>query len=652
MEDIYTLLNINNSLIQSFPLQASNIVDHQTELAINRSLRTLKEIEERMMSDKSVNASLQSIDEVMQKVIDNTKINNQDMSIWSIRELRIVSYYLMKLQGNDDAYAYALTLLEKNWRDMFFNGLSFYCLDSWNMIDPLLRVRTCELLRNRLSVYQGNNKKYMEMKNHVNLFDEAGPLRMSVMVSQKKRNITEAPSFFKNKPSTINQSYYSDVIVSYCNDNQIMDLDQIKSIFEIHHLERTKKLVLADLVDKLNKNGNELKRTQLCKFANKMLGDVTLGATWAPFFGATEAEAQKLKKTKQLVNLWFTQRIVETFFEVCVQDRFRKDFWLDYVSKYNNLSNFKIVGSTITRKKLQADSRISDMFYRHLIETDSATSQTSALVLFIKNKMLVEFSDTGALYVYNKEHKMAKLVLDRRLNISTTNDLKIPSMNNLISISEWGSCYYYEEGRMTHQGNWQSRLRGWLHQMVLSSTNTEVSSFELEDDDFFKAKPVLKEEFKPSVKPQKPEMKDLFDNFHKDDLSTKQQYSLQKPNKEAESPSQASAKLKPVVFEVNIPWSISSKWFFDGKCRVVSNQKGFYINIERNRSYVSIWDSNDSNTTSGNIWIKRPNNKGWSEILHAFCGKENTVGYIKEAGGRILFKRIVSQPDFMNIKLH
>ena len=298
MEDIYALLNINKSLIQDFPLKANNIVDHQTELAINRSMRFLREIEVRMMPDKLLMKVLpsQTIDEIMQKVIDNAKINNQDMTIWSIRELRIVSYYLMKLQGNNNAYIYALTLLENNWRDMFFNGLSFYCMDKWNKIDPQLRRYTCKLLRNKLISYQDGNKRYMVMKNHANLFDEAGPLRMSAMILQKKLNIKEAPSLFGNKPSTINQSYYSDVIVNYCNANCIMDVDMLESIFEIHNLERTKKLVLVDLVDRVNKNGNDLQRTQLCKFANRILNkDITLNVTWAPFLGATEKEAQKLR---------------------------------------------------------------------------------------------------------------------------------------------------------------------------------------------------------------------------------------------------------------------------------------------------------------------------------------------------------------------
>ena len=195
MEDIYALLNINKGVLQDFHLQAEHAVDHQTELAINRSMRTLKEIEERMMTDSNVKVSQQTIDEIIMKVIDNADKNNKDMSIWSIRELRIVSYYLMKLQGNEGAYQYALTLLDSNWRDMFFNGLSFYCLDTWNMIDPELRTLTCQLLSKKLQAYKDNNKKYMAMKNHANLFDEAGPRRLSALLSQKKQNVTEAPTY-------------------------------------------------------------------------------------------------------------------------------------------------------------------------------------------------------------------------------------------------------------------------------------------------------------------------------------------------------------------------------------------------------------------------------------------------------------------------
>lgn len=196
MEDIYALLNLNKSTLQNFPLQAERIVDHQTQLTVKRSMRTLKNIEERMMTDRSVTVSQHSIDEIMAKVIENATIGNKDMGIWSIRELRIVSYYLIKLQGNEQAYLYALNLLDTNWRDLFFNGLAFYCLDSWNMIIPNLRKLTCELLVKKLQQYSNGNRKYITMKSHTDLFDEAGPPRLSALLRQKKQDVKEAPTYF------------------------------------------------------------------------------------------------------------------------------------------------------------------------------------------------------------------------------------------------------------------------------------------------------------------------------------------------------------------------------------------------------------------------------------------------------------------------
>lgn len=637
MEDIYALLNINKAVLQDFPLQAERAVDHQTELAINRSVRTLKEIEERMMSDNGVKVSQQSIDEIIQKVIDNAKENNKDNSIWSIRELRIVSYYLIKLQGNEGAYEYALGLLDRNWRDMFFNGLSFYCLDQWNLIDPPLRMQTCELLRNKLRNYTDSNKKYMAMKNHSNMFEEVGPKRLSALLSQRKEDVKNAPTYFNNKPSTLSQSYYSDVIVNFCETNNVMDLDYIEEIFEVHNTDRTKKLVLADLVARVNDSGNDMKRTMLCKFANRMLGDITLGSTWAPFSGATEKDAQKLKKAKQLVNLWFNQKIIETFFEVCVQDRDRKIFWLKYVDR---LSGFRIVGSTATKRLLQSDSRISGIFLPYFIETDSYSSQTAALVLFIKNKMLVEFSDTGALYVYDQNHRMVNLVTKKKRDITSTSDLKIPSMNNLIQISDWGSNYFYEEGRMTHQGHWQTRLSSWLSQIVFSSNNTGLSFFDSKDNDLFKAKPVEKKEFKPSHKPRV--QKDLFDDVP--------EYMAQDNNRHQITRTPQISQQKKVTStssnsdcETNIRISISSKYVYNGKLRVVCNQRGFFLN-NKNR-FMHIKPLTAGQAPVGSIWIKKENNRGWMEIVHSMSSKSSNIGWIKLSNIVVMYSSTPSETD-------
>ena len=484
------------------------------------------------------------------------------------------------------------------------------------------------------------------MKNHANLFDEAGPRRLCALLTQKKQDLKAAPSYFCNRSASISQSYYSDVIVNFFEANKITDLDYVESVIELHDNDRTKKLVFADLVSRVNESGDELKRTRLCKFANRILGDITLTSTWAPFIGATEKEAQKLKKAKQLVNLWFNRKIIETFFEVCVQDRDRKVFWLRYVEY---VSAFRIVGSTATKRLLQGDSRVSGIFLPFYIETESRTSQTSALVLFMKDKMIVEFSDTGALYVYNYNHAKVKLVTNKRRLINSTADLKIPSMNNLIEISDWGYKTHYKEGRMTHQGYWQDRLNGWMQEMVLSSSNTSVSFLESKDNDLFKAKPIPKEKYQPKTKPVE---KTLFDDVP-EYLRPTARVEKKETNvkNEAKPTTPLPSKNKQVVYETRISWSISSKWIAHDKCRIVCNNKGFYINISRGQQYVHIRPLVGGAKPTGSIWIKRPNTNGWQQIVHSTSGSEFPIGYIKEAGGGLVYKQEYNKNDFIRVKI-
>lgn len=633
MDDIFGILKINKELLNGFHLQADRLVDHQTDLAINRDMRRLKEIEDKAMTGTSIKVSKLVIDEVIKKVISCAKNNNQKDVNWSIRELRIVSYYLIKLQDNNRAYEYAINLLKSKWKDLFFNGLSFYCLDSWTLIDPQLRIKTCELLRSMLEKYSGTNRKYIAMKNHANLFDEAGATRLSALLSRKKQDLQEAPSYFCNKPSTLGQSFYSDVIVNFFESNNVVNFQCIEEIFEIHNNERTKKLVLADLVLRIDRSGNEMKRTQLCKFANRILGDITLGTTWAPFSGATEKEAQKLKKAKQLINLWLNKKIIETFFEICAQDRERKMFWLKYLDS-NPLDGFQIVGSTITKKLLQADSRVSGMFHRYFTETDSYSAQTSALVLFIKNKMLVEFSDTGALYVYNQNHRKVNLVTKKKQLISSTADLKVTSMDNLIEIS---AGHFNEEGRMRHAGDWQYRLNRWFHKMVLTSENRSQSVFVNKDDELFHAKPIKKNEAK--------ETSEIVQN---------KSVEIKKPVSSTVTSTSSSAytSSKAVHETTNLRFEISSKWFFNDKCRVVASLNGFYVHTRRSQRFTLIQWIKGRQIQGTNIWIKRPNAQGWVHIVHSSFGVESTIGFMKEIPGGFQFKRDLAVTDFIKINTH
>lgn len=627
MSDVYSLLNINKGMLQDFRLLADRVADHQIEKVVNKNMSKLKQIEERMLVDKGLEVAQQSIDEVISKVIRMAPSGNTAGENWTVRELRIVSYYLMKLRDDSINYMYALELLNNNWKNMFFNGLAFYLLNSWHSIEPDFRTLTTQLLMRKLEEYSDSNRRYNLWKNRLNLFDSNGPTRMAAMLSAKRMNIEEAPTLLGFKESSIKQSYYSDVIIKYIANNGITDRDSIEDIFELHNLDRTKKLVFAYLIEKEDQIGDGLRRAQLCRFANTQLGDVTLATSWAPFAGATETDVQKLKKAMQLVNMWFAQQIIESFFEICVQDKERKNFWLKYV---NNISAFKIIGSTATKRLLQSNSKIGSMFLRHYIETNSYSSQTSALVLFIKNKMIVEFSDTGALYVYNQTHPMVKNVTNARYGLASTNDLKIPSMDGIVEKNYWGDySIYNEQGKLHHRGNWQIRLTAWMNHILFSSQNTSVSFMENKHDDIFKAKPLPAEDFKP--------LKEYAGNEKIDSSVTE----INKENVTSLS----------TINETQFSYRIASKTL-DNNVRVVANAKGFYLSLGKNH-YQLIKPFVAGESPTGSIWIKKASLHGWNEIVHNYLGSDvRSIGFIRITTDEVIYKESLSVGGKTKYKLY
>ena len=236
MSDAYTLLGMNKEVLKDFELQALRIDDHQIEKIINQNLRKLKEIEMRMFADEGIKVNKQSIEEVLYKVLEAAHSGKTNMDDWTMRELRIVSYYMMKLQNEETVYNYALALLDKGWKNMFFNGLVFYVMNSWNLIKPELRKNTCQLITKKLQQYSDNNRKYLMLKNHANFFEEAGPVRMATLLTSKNQDVREAPQILGNKQASFAQSYYSDVIINYYKIGQgyLLDLFALyETIFTI-----------------------------------------------------------------------------------------------------------------------------------------------------------------------------------------------------------------------------------------------------------------------------------------------------------------------------------------------------------------------------------------------------------------------------------
>lgn len=636
MNDIYSLLNINEDVLANFHLQANSVADHQTEKVIIANTRRLKEIEKRMLIDCQIRVTAKSVDEIIQKVVQCAYKSETSDIEWTSSELRIISYYLMKLQGDDRAYDYGIHLLDQNWKYLYFNGLVFYVLNGWNLMKKDYREKACQLIVKKLNEYDGDNKKYLLLKDHSNFFEEAGPLRMASLLKHKGISLYEAPTLIGYKPSTISLSYYSDVIIKLLSEKKFDDPDKIEELFEKHDLDRTKKMVFANFVEEADKNGNEYEQSQLSKFAHRMMGDISKSVTWTPFAGATDEEVVKLRRAKDLVNQWYVRKIIEVFFEVCVQDYARKVFWTFYANQ-GIIKDFRIAGSTLVRQKMQNDDRVSHLFSRFFINTNSKYSQTAALILYIRNKVMVEFSDTGALYVYNRGNSMVSFIDKGKSVIGSVTDLKDTSIPLLVE-GDYYFTYYDDEGRLNHRGEWQHRLRSWMQRKLFTTTEEDVS-MPNKDDEIFIAPPL------PTQSPA-PQYKEPSSSS----LDSESDSTLKHQGYHSENGNNMQQKLdfsESDENDVNIRIKISSKLIF-GKFHVVGNYKSFYVKI--GNKFYPIKKLEESEQPDGSLWVKYPK-KGWFNVVHFVDGKTYNVGYIKIDSTNLLFKENESDKTYMSIKL-
>lgn len=702
MDDIYALLNLNGEILSNFAFQANLVENKDTERTINRNVRKLEQIGRRHDSEIECKMSAHSINVVVQKVLRKALENSREDISFS--ELRIISYNLSQFHGAEKAYFYALALLEEEWKDMFLRGIASYLLTSWNYIREDYRSRCIDLFTSKAQSYSGTIERYINLRANIDFFKDNGPMRLGALLIRKRIPLMEAPGVIGYKPSAFANSYFSDTIIKFINEEIPNSFDFLENeIFAYHQEDRTKKLVYANLVMTAEELGDTMYQSKISASARRILGDISLTATWAPFQGASDDEISILRRASELVNLWVNRLAIEAFFDVCVQDKTRANFWLEYAK---DMSYFKIAGSSIVRNQLKQDPRIDNSILKDcFVDISSQLSRTSALILVFKGKAIVEFSDIGAVYAYNvtnlKISPILKGIIKKNIRIDQLKDTSLPTL--------YGSQDYYsilyDEMRMSHVHRWQPRLSNWLKQKVFVSSN--VAPYQQKVDKVFKAKPISYKQPKLDNEPirKNSSVKEgcLIEGKadpHPEIVESQTERSTTllaeeiKPVNSKKS-CRSTAKNEPhpdiedsetvistilraeepkAVNSINIhkeerinqknptaEWSTSdpgaflySKWVLDGLYQIVGASKGFYIHMISNNSdrYVRIKSYRIDRTDKGSIWIKKTNADGWKSIVYAIYNiEEFEIGQIKCLPRRLLFRKSIDSPDCLSFPI-
>lgn len=461
MSDVKKLLSFNFNP-EYYIFSANAIFARNQERMLELNSKELNQITEKYQYEKDIIVDERTMEELVRKFNAMFKIYNNDKTVvnnFSMRELKKFCYCINKFKMDPYKMGFAAILLDTFWKDNLINGLLSYLLSNWETAHTDSNNTIRKLLLKRLNNYKGTRKKFVQLKNNIDFLEENGPFRLGKLARVKNYTKKEFTNFYQLSENCLSYEYYSKVIITYY-EKDLSDLSGLNDLLTTHNNLTTSKVLLPLFIKFADSNFSEEKQDNLKSIAIAQIGDPGINALWAAFDNASEIEKSNLYDAQLIINNWLTQRFITVFFEKCFADLERKRYWLRYAK---HISQFKIVGSLLTYNALESDSRIKEILPKKFKRTNSNRRTLSALVMYINNYIIIEFSETGAVYVYKQGSKNAQLVEKRY--IDSTDNLKETSLSQIVT-SDYYYYHFKDEGRLVHNGRWQERMDSWINKQL------------------------------------------------------------------------------------------------------------------------------------------------------------------------------------------
>ena len=371
------------------------------------------------------------------------------------RQLRVLCY---GLEAKDvyEFVKYILAVIQCNWSSSYLRGLLHSLLHHWEDLNLDTRVAVSGFLVERIREAQSRSARRMsDMAAYLN---QDGPRRLGEYLREAQLPFQTALSIFDLASNRIHYTFYSDCIISYYTESQSADYDEISELLKAHNNIRTTKSLIPAMIIARSEKGKVPK--VLIDFSINTIGDPSIESKWAPFDGATQQQIDNLERAREIIIAELAAAVINIFFEKLCEDSKRKKFWLKHTKK---IKDFKVYGSS-NSQKLMVSEVGRQVIMRHFVTVPSR-SNTCALVMFLGDYVIIEFTDVGALYVYNKDSSNYNKVFGHKGRIESTDDLKLPYLDNLVEVDGYYT-EYNDEGRMVHIGHWSTRMKNWLNAKI------------------------------------------------------------------------------------------------------------------------------------------------------------------------------------------
>ena len=362
------------------------------------------------------------------------------------RELRLVSY---NIPIKDFQFCkYILSILEHKWYPSYINGLIYCLLKNWNYFESDIQAIIKEtLISHVISPHHANIVSYLS---------DNGAYQLGYKLYKENRSIYDCCRMFNLSSNKVSYSYFTGVIKGFYETNINVDYTELCQILRCHNNTQIDKIVLSRLI--VNQYKRQNISPQLFDLVIERIGSPYIDSQWAIPSIATKEESYIITSAKKIICNIISSKIINIFFNSLCHDSLRLEFWLKHTDK---IQDFKVYGSELSQNTLL--SKLDCVIINSKFNLISGKSDNCALVMYINNYVVVEFSTGGALYVYQIGSKYNNIIFNKK--IEKIDDLKLPYMSQLIN-SSYDYLYMNMEGRMVHSGNWQYRLDRWFSKMI------------------------------------------------------------------------------------------------------------------------------------------------------------------------------------------
>lgn len=461
------MANINDYLNFFYSSHENNSeISKNLSYLLETRIAKLENITKSIELSSFVNPSLATIPLVYNKFKKN---KNSEKYEFTPRELKTLTYgltYSENSQGaiftDSEELFTVLKLFNDSWRDYYLYGLIDCLLQNWNNFHSMSKSMLSDFVMESLEKYDGNRKILQSFKNNKRYFDinNNGDLTLGAELAIKKIPIVDVTSYLGVPAIWLMYNYFSNVIITYFEKLKLSsagELGTIDNLLPVHNNKDTNKKLLSRLIIKANTAQFHHLKDSVKKLAFNFIGDPSLKSKWY-LENSSQSDVKILEDARIILNEWITSEFINVFFKHVINEPRRKTFWLKYSSK---ISSFKVYGPHSVKRRLKQVASITD-FVDARFESVRSSKDVSAIIMYIKDYMLIEFSDKGyAFYAYKINSKHIPN-LDYGLNsvdqLRTYPYQLISRTGNIINNTN-------QEGKLNHSDghlSWEEVFSYWL----------------------------------------------------------------------------------------------------------------------------------------------------------------------------------------------